>query len=102
MQKIKAKFLNLKTSIYSKFIRLQNPEIFKSDNDDEKNIEVILENTAIDIADDPVIETADEQIEEETVSKLDENSVDVKKNNPIPKKKSSKPPTKKPIAKKNV
>jgi hypothetical protein len=27
MQNIKAKFLNLKTSIYSKFIRLQNPEI---------------------------------------------------------------------------
>lgn len=95
MQKIKTMFSNLKTTIYSKVIRLQNPEIFNSEsNDDGKTIEVVLEN--------PIVEAIENKVGDQVPVEQDVNVDELKKDIPILEKKSSKPAAKKPVAKKKI
>lgn len=96
MQKIKTMFSNLKTTIYSKVIRLQNPEIFNSESndDDGKTIEVVLEN--------PIVEAIENKVGDQVTVEQDVNVDELKKDIPILEKKSSKPAAKKPVAKKKI
>lgn len=96
MQKIKTMFSNLKTTIYCKVIRLQNPEIFNSESndDDGKTIEVVLKN--------PIVEAIENKVGDQVAVEQDVNVDELKKDIPILEKKSSKPAAKKPVAKKKI